>query len=102
MFEHETIKANPLSFLFVISKVLYLVNYLTWESFKRHKLVIRFRCPGIDLYRLPEGYHKELDPFILDYLEVYRAGQVTDIDPPGAPLYIVIRPKNINFDINHS
>ncbi len=40
--------------------------YEVWECFECHELVVRFRGPGIDLNSLPQGYHQELDPLVLD------------------------------------
>ena len=52
--------------------------------------MIWFGRPGVNLYGLPQGYHKELYPLVLDNLEVHGAGKVANVDPASSALYVVV------------
>lgn len=58
-------------------------------NLESHKLVIWFRRPRINLYRVFQCNHEEFDSFVFDDFEVDRALQVTDIDPSVSSLNLL-------------
>ena len=59
--------------------------------------MVGFGRPGVDLDGLPQRDHEELDPLVLDDLEVHGAGEVADVDPAGPPLDVVVRPQDLGL-----
>lgn len=60
------------------------------ETLKCHELVVGLRRPRVDFDRILERNDQELDPFVLDDLEVDRPLQVTDVDPSVAAFHLLI------------
>lgn len=60
------------------------------ETLKCHKLVVGLRRPGVDLDRVLERNDQELDPFVLDDLEVDRPLQIAHVDPSVAAFDLLI------------
>lgn len=57
---------------------------------KCHEFVVGLRGPGVDLDRVLQGDHQELDALVLDDLEVDGTLQVADIDPAVAPFDLLL------------
>ena len=49
--------------------------------------------------RIDATYDEELDPLVLDDLEVDGGAEVTDVDPAGAPLDGILRPGGIVVEL---
>ena len=60
--------------------------------------MVGFGRPGVDLDGVSQRNHQELDPLVLDNLEVYCRREISHIDPAGLALNVVVGAQDLGLE----
>lgn len=71
------------------------MGYPSWRPYAAthlecHEFVVRLRGPCVDLDRVLQRNHQELDALVLDDLEVNGALQIANVDPAVAAFDLLL------------